>query len=163
MSFSLFGLYFTFVTGSLIILISYALEPIYQCLYHRRKYKEYTYLEWAASETLQLQRIGFEGINAGTWSGSADSVPTTKPGEILTSLALRSSSDDQGAFSIDGAPDTVNSNTTTIAHRASRDQEADLASLDDLLDASTYPHSNSPGPQAERISEQIGHAPQASQ
>lgn len=88
MSFSLFGLYFTFAAGLFIIILSYALEPIFNCLYHRRKYQGFKCLEWAASETLQLQRIGFQGINEGTWSDSNGNIPRTQPGEILTSLAL---------------------------------------------------------------------------
>lgn len=138
MSFSLFGLYLTLVTGLLIIIVSFILEPIFQCLYNRRKYKEYTYLEWAASETLQLQRIGFQGINTGTWSGCTDPVPRTKPGEVLTGLALKYSPHTENTLGIGGIPGTANSNTTTATDRANWDQVADLVSLDDLLDTTAY-------------------------
>lgn len=109
-SFSLFGLYFTFITGGLLIIISYILEPVFTCLYDRRKYREYTYLEWYTSETLQLQRMAFEGMNSGTWSGYTDTIPRTKQGEILGSLV------------------------SSAGAAGSGDQEAELASLDDLLD-----------------------------
>lgn len=54
--------------------------------------------------------MAFEGMNSGTWSGYTDIIPRTKQGEILGSL--------------------VNSTGST----GSGNQEAELASLDDLLD-----------------------------
>ncbi|KAG8158806.1 hypothetical protein KVR01_011249 [Diaporthe batatas] len=135
-SFSLFGLYFTFITGVLFITTSYTLEPIFQCLYRRRKYKEYTYLEWAASETLQLQRIGFQGAGLGIWSGYTNNVPKTEPGEILEGLALKYPA---GTNSTDGdfkTPEKTSSNANSVVHAASSDQEAEEASLDELLGTS---------------------------
>lgn len=123
------------VTGILIIIASYVLEPIFECLYRRRKYREYTFLEWSASETLQLQRIGFQGVGSGTWSGYTDNIPRTKQGEIIASLALEyplgANCKDGGR----GSPEQTNSSTPTAAGTASQD-EVDVASLDDLLDAS---------------------------
>ncbi|KAG6365292.1 hypothetical protein INS49_006901 [Diaporthe citri] len=135
-SFSLFGLYFTLVTGVLIIVTSYILEPIFECLYRRRKYREYTFLEWSASETLQLQRIGFQGVGSGTWSGYTDSIPRTKQGEVIASLALEYSPEADGRDGGRGSPEKMNSSMTGAGGTASRDEETDVASLDDLLDAS---------------------------
>lgn len=149
-SFSLFGLYFTFITGLLIIIISYTLEPIFECLYRRRMYKEYTYLEWAASETLQLQRIAFQGINAGTWSSCTDAIPRTKPGEVLTSLALEYSPDTDSTTGLGGTRDRASSNTTAAAYDVDEAQEADLVSLDDLQDVAAFSSRDSPGVQADR-------------
>lgn len=136
MSFSLFGLYFTLVAGVLIIISSYVLEPIFECLYRRRKYREYTFLEWSASETLQLQRIGFQGIGSGTWSGYTDNIPRTKEGEALASLALEYPLKANCSNDSSGTPEKTNGNTTSAVGTAGRDEETDVASLDDLLDTS---------------------------
>ncbi|KAJ0110219.1 hypothetical protein J7T55_000651 [Diaporthe amygdali] len=85
-SFSLFGLYFTFALGVLIILVSYLLEPIFEYLVRRRKYEEYKYLEWTGNETLQLQRMAYQGLGSKAWSGYTDSVPKTRPGYFLADL-----------------------------------------------------------------------------
>lgn len=124
------------IAGVLIIIVSYVLEPIFECLYRRRKYREYTFLEWSASETLQLQRIGFQGIGSGTWSGYTDSIPKTKQGEIIASLALGYPSEAEGWDGGPGSPVKTESGTTGAGGRASRDEETDVASLDDLLDTS---------------------------
>lgn len=83
-SFSLFGLYFTYLAGLIIIILSLSLEPILAALYRRRQHGGYAYLEWASTETLQLQRMAFQGVKSGTWSGYTSAVPTTVPsGEIM--------------------------------------------------------------------------------
>ena len=40
------------------------------------------------NETLQLQRLAYEEIGLGTWSGGAKSIPTTLAGEELGVLDL---------------------------------------------------------------------------
>lgn len=163
-SFSIFGLYFTLVTGLLIITISFTLEPIFKCLYNRRKYQEYTYLEWAASETLQLQRIGFQGTNAGTWTGCTDAVPVTKSGEILPSLALQYSSSNTEIGSEIGKVSTeAKGEMVSTSNSANGERDEDSVSLDDLLDASEYVESDSPRVQAVSAAGHIDHGPQATQ
>lgn len=61
------------------------------CLYRRdqaRKLKrgEYRYLEWASNGTLQLQRLAYQGINSGKWSGYTDDIPMTESGALLGDL-----------------------------------------------------------------------------
>lgn len=85
----MFGLMFTYAVGVLIIVASYVSEPILACLYRRYKYGEYAYLEWVTNATLHFQRMAYEGINSGTWSGQSDAIPSTKPGEILAELPTR--------------------------------------------------------------------------
>lgn len=102
-SFSLFGLYFAYISGVLIFVISYVLEPIFACLYHRRKYGEYTYLEWAATETLQLQRASYQGIGSGTWFGHTKTVPMTRRGEMLGNLPMYYSEPRSGPASLAGS------------------------------------------------------------
>lgn len=123
------------VTGVLVIITSYVLEPIFECLYRRRKYREYTFLEWSASETLQLQRIGFQGVGSGTWSGYTDTIPRTKQDEVLASLALEYPLQAGGKDSGRGSPEQTTGSMTGAGGMTSQD-ETDVASLDDLLDAS---------------------------
>lgn len=69
----------------MIITTSYALEPIFFVL--KRLYREHTFLEWTADETLQLQRAAYQGIGSGDWVGYTDAVPTTQGTETLADLA----------------------------------------------------------------------------
>ncbi|PFH62622.1 hypothetical protein XA68_12696 [Ophiocordyceps unilateralis] len=88
-SFSLFGLYLTYLIGLFIIASSHAVEPILAILARRRRkngHAAYTYLEWTANETLQLQRAAYQGIRSGTWTGFTKEVPKTKKGETLLHL-----------------------------------------------------------------------------
>lgn len=87
-SFSLFGLLFIFGLGGILISTSYAIEPILACLYRRRRYKDYVYLEWVSNSTLQIQRLAHQGIGSGTWSRSTAEVPITKRGDKLSQLDL---------------------------------------------------------------------------
>lgn len=87
-SFSLFGLYFTFVTGMLMIIISYSLEPIFGYFYRRQAYSGYKYLEWTTNQTLQLQRLAYQGLGSGAWSGYSDTIPTTRDAYFLADLPL---------------------------------------------------------------------------
>lgn len=121
-SFSLFGLCFTFVTGTLMIVVSYILEPIYACMYRRNKYGEYTYLEWTTTETLQLQRTSYQGIGSGTWLGQTEAIPRTTTGENLANLPL--------SYSIPGGdPSNQNNLQQPVSQMASMER----VSLDDLL------------------------------
>lgn len=61
------------------------------CLYRRdqaRKLKrgEYRYLEWTSNGTLQLQRLAYQGIKSGKWSGYTDEIPMTESGALLGDL-----------------------------------------------------------------------------
>lgn len=86
-SLSLFGLYFTYVTGILVILVSYMAEPLLTFFYSRRKYEDYKCLEWAANGTLQLQRLAYQGLGSEKWSHYAGDIPKTRPGYFLADLA----------------------------------------------------------------------------
>lgn len=134
MSFSLFGLYFTYITGTLLILISYVLEPIFACLYRRWKYRQYTYLEWAATETLQLQRAGYQGIGSGTWSGNTSAIPRTQKGEKLSNLPLSYSTPEDDTPSLASSLRQGAANDGTDAPSVvSPGNSSSRVSLDDLL------------------------------
>ncbi|KAF7541498.1 hypothetical protein G7054_g522 [Neopestalotiopsis clavispora] len=82
-SFSVFGLYFTYVTGGLIILISVSIEPILECLHKRRGWQSYQQLEWTTNQQLQLLRLAYEESGYGKWSKCTDFVPLTEKDEKL--------------------------------------------------------------------------------
>jgi hypothetical protein len=89
-SFSVFGLFFTFVTGILIIAASFLLEPILRWLYRRGLYSRYNHLEWTTNSALQLQRLGYEGVpeNKTTWYRCTRPVPVTESGVAMSPLNL---------------------------------------------------------------------------
>ncbi|XXG96189.1 hypothetical protein Hte_002470 [Hypoxylon texense] len=87
-SFSIFGLYFTYITGAIIIVLSYILEPTLSCLQRRRNYKDYVNLEWITNETLQLHRLGQEVIGWGTWQHCTGSIPVTRAENKLGPLNI---------------------------------------------------------------------------
>ncbi|KAH8886193.1 hypothetical protein GQ53DRAFT_828197 [Thozetella sp. PMI_491] len=65
-SFSVLGIGITFGLGGFIILLSYSLEPLMGCIWKRWATKQYQQLEWRANDTLQLQRLVYEGLGHGT-------------------------------------------------------------------------------------------------
>ncbi|KAI1364789.1 hypothetical protein F5Y08DRAFT_353259 [Xylaria arbuscula] len=87
-SFSMFGLSFTATVGLLLTLISYLLEPISGWLHKRKGYNKYPHLEWTTNSTLQLQRLAHEELGFGTWSEGTETIPVTKPGQLLGSLDI---------------------------------------------------------------------------
>ncbi|KAJ2988175.1 hypothetical protein NUW58_g4116 [Xylaria curta] len=88
MSMSLFGLYFTYIVGTLIVIISFVLEPILSYAQKRWKYREYENLEWISNGTLNLQRLAYDESGQGNWSKCTEPVPVTNANELLGSLDL---------------------------------------------------------------------------
>lgn len=72
----------------LIIIVPYSLEPISGYFYRRRDYSGYKYLEWTMNQTLQLQRLAYQGLGSGAWSGYTDTIPTTRDAYFLADLPL---------------------------------------------------------------------------
>ena len=89
MSFSIFGVFFLFLSGGLIIFISLIIEPILAYLHRKRQYGQYAYLEWVTNESLQLQRLAHEEIGWGTWSRTEGPVPIVQEGQELACLDLK--------------------------------------------------------------------------
>ncbi|KAF2968840.1 hypothetical protein GQX73_g4747 [Xylaria multiplex] len=87
-SFSVFGLLFTFVVGSLIMITSYLLEPISKLLHKKWDFKTHAHLEWTTNATLQLQRLAHEELGFGTWSKGTEEIPTTAPNDLLGCLDI---------------------------------------------------------------------------
>lgn len=113
-NFSVFGLAFVFVTGTVLILLSWFLEPCIAyiqkrggwawfcscrccpCTRKSHRYPStsfstnaYARLEWSANETLQLQRLAHEELGVGPWEACDGAVPVTaRKGERLAVLDL---------------------------------------------------------------------------
>jgi hypothetical protein len=134
----MFGLALFFVVGSLIVVISFALEPLLAALHNRWGYQENAYLEWVTQETLQLQRLAHEELGFGTWSGATNAVPTTKLDEKLAGLDLRDSKHPRLRIS-KSAPeentDIADSGEPTGEAISLSTQEMDISSLSNRPDS----------------------------
>ncbi|RWA10841.1 hypothetical protein EKO27_g4264 [Xylaria grammica] len=87
-SFNLFALLVTYITGGLIIILSYISESLLDCLSRRRKWKQYEFLEWTTHESLQLHRLAHENVSPGNWIGGANKVPITTANAMLAHLDI---------------------------------------------------------------------------
>lgn len=85
-NFSLFWLTLVLSLGTLLLLLSYTLEPLVRLIQRRRWLRfdpladAYARLEWTTNETLQLQRLAHEELDVGEWKGCVDDVPVTVDG-----------------------------------------------------------------------------------
>ncbi|KAK1750366.1 hypothetical protein QBC47DRAFT_407024 [Echria macrotheca] len=87
-SFSSLGLGLTFGLGLLIVIASYALDPIMTYLQKSRGIHVYKRLKWSTDGYLQLQRLGYEEAGHGVWFDADGDVPVTKTDELLPGLDL---------------------------------------------------------------------------
>lgn len=124
----MFGLCFTYSMGILIIIASYVTEPVYACLYRRYKFREYAHLEWTTNSALHFQRMAYEGIESGEWTGQMDDIPKTRPGEILAELPMRAPATN---------PDNVSGKYSTSDQADRNHEDLELDSLIDSDDAAT--------------------------
>ncbi|KAK0638113.1 hypothetical protein DIS24_g10139 [Lasiodiplodia hormozganensis] len=76
--------------GTLIIIVSFTIEPFVGCVQKRCHKHDYARLEWCTNETLQLQRLAHEEVGAGgMWTHATDAVPVAQHGEPLAMLDLK--------------------------------------------------------------------------
>ena len=80
---SILGMVMVLVLGGLIILTNLLLEPLVRFFRNWIKNDRglYKQLEWDMTNTLQLQRLVYEGQGSGTWHGEPDVVPVTTHGD----------------------------------------------------------------------------------
>lgn len=75
------------VTGSVLILLSTFIENIFAILLRYPRFRIarliYSYAEWQAGSTLQLQRMVNENLGLGTWTRTDKAVPATELGDTL--------------------------------------------------------------------------------
>ncbi|OJD30787.1 cytochrome p450 protein [Diplodia corticola] len=88
MNFSIFGIAIIFSVGGLIIIASYAIEPLVAWLQKRRRTVSYSRLEWCTNETIQLQRLANEEIGLGKWDCVDESIPVARRDDFLAVLDL---------------------------------------------------------------------------
>lgn len=119
----MFGLCFTYAAGILIIFVSYATGPIFAYLYRRYKLGEYAHVEWTTNATFHFQRMVYQGIESGEWTGELDDIPRTKPGEILAELPMRTTAT--------VSHDVLGKNSTSDQD----DQTHEVLELDSLVDS----------------------------
>ena len=90
-SFSMFGLCFIFVAGTIIAIISYSLEPVFALLDQRRSQKlpegcHRKDIEWINNESLHLQALAFQRDirgQPGRWTGIKNEVPIMNPANSI--------------------------------------------------------------------------------
>lgn len=93
-NFSIFGLSFIFIFGTIIILTNCILESdlhytIIRCISRKARDKvRYHRLEWYTNGTLQLQRLAHEQTGFGKWSRCDEEIPVTEAGDQLSPLDL---------------------------------------------------------------------------
>jgi hypothetical protein len=68
---------FALLSGAIIIIISWVLEPFVALVQKRLKRNSYARLEWAVNNAMQLQRLAHEELGLGHWSRGAESIPMT--------------------------------------------------------------------------------------
>ncbi|KAK7987260.1 hypothetical protein PG988_002248 [Apiospora saccharicola] len=85
-NFNIFGLALMYSVGMLIILISFAVEPLLGWLQKRGRYNQYAYLEWEGGTAIQLHRMANDQLGHGHWMKCDERIPITQPGDILASL-----------------------------------------------------------------------------
>ncbi|KZL79502.1 hypothetical protein CI238_05833, partial [Colletotrichum incanum] len=77
MTFSLFGILFVFLLGTIIIIISLNIENLARCGQKWRKTTSYSLLEWSLNDVLQLQRLAHEELGVGDWKRGTKLIPIT--------------------------------------------------------------------------------------
>ncbi|OAG01385.1 uncharacterized protein CC84DRAFT_190654 [Paraphaeosphaeria sporulosa] len=78
------------LVGSTLVLISTFIEEIFALFlrYPRLRSEKlvYSYAEWQAGSTLQLQRLAHENLGTGNWTRTNEAIPVTEPGDTLAIL-----------------------------------------------------------------------------
>ena len=83
-SFSILGMALILAVSGFIILLNLTLDPLIRFIRHyitKSGHGAYKQLEWDMTETLQIQRLVYEGQGTGTWHGAPEDVPVTWHGD----------------------------------------------------------------------------------
>ena len=78
--FGILGIAIIIAFGCFIILVNMTLEPLVRLIRRLRGNETGTYrqVEWDMTETLQLQRLVYEGQGTGSWKGAPHQIPVTE-------------------------------------------------------------------------------------
>ncbi|ENI08048.1 hypothetical protein COCC4DRAFT_20941 [Bipolaris maydis ATCC 48331] len=94
-SFSAWTLGVILIVGSTLMLISTFMEELFALLLRYPRLRSakltYSYCEWQAGSTLQLQRLAHENLGLGTWTRTDEAIPVTEPGDTLGVLEITDS------------------------------------------------------------------------
>lgn len=82
-SFSICGMVIILVIGGILILLNMVIDTVGGWYQQRRRTGLHRRRQWMLDEKLQLQRLAYEGLGQGTWSGATDLVPLTEAGQLL--------------------------------------------------------------------------------
>ncbi|KAK8004809.1 hypothetical protein PG990_010846, partial [Apiospora arundinis] len=104
-SFSVFGLVFIYSMGAFIVIFSFIIESILRCLQKRGNYNKYAYLEWEGDTSIQLLRVAQEGSGHGQWSCCDETIPITRPDDLLAPFDISNPKHPMLAHTVD--TDTV--------------------------------------------------------
>lgn len=88
-SFSVLGIALILIIGGLLVIVDLSLEWILDLFQRKKSQYRYSQLEWKSNNTLQLQRLAYEGIGSGTWLRAVETVPITLTDELLTGLDIK--------------------------------------------------------------------------
>ncbi|XP_014559796.1 hypothetical protein COCVIDRAFT_35075 [Bipolaris victoriae FI3] len=91
-SFSAWTLGVIIIVGSILMLTSIFVEELFVLFLQYPRLRSakliYSYCEWQAGSTLQLQRLAHENLGLGTWTGTDEAIPVTEPGDTLGVLEV---------------------------------------------------------------------------
>lgn len=83
------------IIGSTLILTSIFVEELFALFLRYPRLRSakliYSYCEWQAGSTLQLQRLAHENLGLGTWTRTDEAIPVTEPGDTLGVLEVTDS------------------------------------------------------------------------
>lgn len=74
--------------GGLIVITSFIIPPILRLLQKRGWYSKYAYLEWEGGTAIQLHRVAQDHLGYGHWSHCDETIPVTRPGDLLAPLDI---------------------------------------------------------------------------
>lgn len=83
MSFSVLGIGVIFIVGIFLMLLSLWLDSITGYVRWKLQYDDYKRLQWGLDGMFQLHRLAYEAAGQGIWTGGADTIPVTQPGNLM--------------------------------------------------------------------------------
>lgn len=94
-SFSAWTLGVILIVGSTLMLTSAFVEELFALFLRYPRLRSakliYSYFEWQAGSTLQLQRLAHENLGLGTWTRTDEAIPVTELGDTLGVLDVTKS------------------------------------------------------------------------
>ena len=82
-SFSVLGIAIILIVGTIIIMTNLILDTLTGFVRKHLGWKDYKRLQWILDEKLQLQRLAYEEVGQGQWSGGLDAIPVTVKGDTF--------------------------------------------------------------------------------